>query len=73
MVFLRRMVTLILCLYLSIYNGQLALFESSAQSPVQILPYQVSNYPKIDQQALKKGITVESATHLKQLLEDFLA
>ena len=73
MMFLRRLAAVVLCLYLGIFNGQLALYEAGTEQPTQILPYKVSTYPKIDQTALKYGIPIKSAEHLKQLLEDFLA
>lgn len=64
---------LVLTLYLGIHNGQLALFDESTAVPLQVLPYRAAVYPKIDQAALYKGIPIESPSHFKQLLEDFLA
>ena len=64
---------LALSLYLGIHNGYLALFDSEDALPREVLPYKAEVYPKIDQNALQDGIDILSPTHLKQLLEDFLA
>lgn len=64
---------LVLTLYMGLHNGYLALFDVGATAPVRVFPYRAAVYPKIDQAALAEGIPIASASHLKQLLEDFLS
>lgn len=68
----RRYVPLLLLgLYLGVYHGQVALFDTEKPQPVEIFPYRAENYPLSDQQALQEGIPVTDRDHLQRLLEDF--
>ena len=71
----KRIMSLLLCAvcYLGIHNGYLALFDSSQQGPVMILPYKEELYPQKDRDALRKGIIYSSPEELTRLLEDFLS
>lgn len=64
---------LLLCAYLGLHNGYLALFETGTDMPVQVFPYRAALYPKIDQAALEEGIPICSPAQLKARLEDFLS
>lgn len=64
---------LILGLYLSIYNGRLALWDTRYPEPVEVFPYQAGNYPKLDQQALQDGIPITNRKQLEKLLEDLMS
>ncbi len=64
---------LALLLYMGLQDGYLALWRTGSAQPVEVFPYRAALYPKIDQSALRAGIPVASAEHLKQLLEDFLS
>ena len=61
----------LLGLYLGVYHGQVALFDSASSKPLQIYPYRVEIYPQEDQQSLKKGIPIHGRDPLQRLLEDF--
>ena len=66
-------IPLLIGLYLGLYNGQVALWDTGSQTPVEVFPYNCSVYPKIDQQQLQEGIPIHSRNELKSLLEDFLS
>ena len=61
----------LLGLYLGLYHGQVALWETNNPQPVKIFPYRAESYPRIDQQTLEKGIPIVDENHLSNLLEDF--
>ena len=62
---------LLLCGYLGIHNGYVALFEDSRA--VKIYPYKAENYSPVDQAALKKGIPYGTALEKQRILEDYLS
>ena len=64
---------LALSLYLSVHNGNLALFREGHTVPVQVYPRSVEAYPKKDQLALSVGIPITSKQQLAQLLEAYLS
>ena len=64
---------LLLCGYLGVYQGNLALFPSGQAQPTQVFPRAVSYYPEADQQALKAGIPYRTQAELTRLLEDYLS
>jgi hypothetical protein len=70
---LRKIVLFLLCLtlYLGHYDGYLALWKNGSSQPEKVFPYQISLYPKFDQELLQKGIPIESKTELSQYLEDY--
>ena len=63
----------LLGLYLGMHNGNLALWRDGNTEPEKVFPIKVALYPKIDQDALEKGIPIEDTEGLKKLLEDFLS
>ncbi len=63
----------ILCCYLGLHNGYLALWDSSESQPVQVFPYRAELYPDADQEALRHGIPVTSPKMLSRLLEDYFS
>ncbi|MBQ6839745.1 MAG: hypothetical protein IJO45_03525 [Oscillospiraceae bacterium] len=64
---------MLLSLYLGTHNGYLALWDTGIEKPVKVFPYSSAVYPKIDQQALKSGIPINSPADMKDLLQDFLS
>ena len=67
----RRIPLVLLGLYLGVYHGQVALFDSEKPQPLEVYPYRTESYPQFDQQALQKGIPITDRDHLQRLLEDF--
>lgn len=61
----------ILCCYLGLYNGYLAIFNEHDPTPVQVFPYRAENYPAADLDALCHGIPITSREVLTRLLEDY--
>ena len=68
-----RIALLVLGLYLGLHNGYLALWRTGNTKPEQVFPFKVALYPKIDQEALEKGIPIQDKEGLRKLLEDFLS
>ena len=58
---------------LGVYEGKIALWKDNQEKPMKVLPYQVSMLPKADQQALHKGIHIDSLSQLYKMLEDYLS
>ena len=65
--------TLIFGFLLGISDGYVALWKTGNPKPVEIFPYQAQFLPVADQQALEKGIFIDSADELNRLLEDYLS
>ncbi len=61
---------LLLGFLLGIHEGKIALWKDNDPTPMRVFPYEVSQLPQADQQALKKGIHVDSLGQLKKMLED---
>ena len=58
---------------LGISDGYVTLWKTGNPKPVEIFPYQAQFLPVADQQALEKGIFIDSADELNRLLEDYLS
>ena len=58
---------------LGVQNGLVALWEDGKDDPIRVFPYQVSNLPAKDQEALEQGIHLNSKLQLLQLIEDYLS
>ena len=58
---------------LGIHEGKIALWKDNDPEPMRVFPYRAELLPDEDQKALKKGIKVENARQLQQLLEDYLS
>lgn len=54
-----------------VWEGKLALFESSAEFPVKLYDVAITSLPPEEQQRLRTGITVRSDGELEMLLEDY--
>ena len=67
----RFLPALLLCTYLGVHNGRLALFDGNR--PLEVFPYSVGSYSAADQAALKKGIAYRTQEELQRLLEDYLS
>ena len=58
---------------LGVQNGLVALWKDGNPEPILVFPYQVSNLPPKDQQALENGIHLNSKLELIKLIEDYLS
>ena len=58
---------------LGVQNGLVALWEDGKAEPIRVFPYQVSNLPQKDQQALERGIHLDNKLQLIRLIEDYLS
>jgi hypothetical protein len=67
------LILLIMCCYLGLQNGYLAIFNEKDSDPVQVFPYRVENYPKADADALRHGIPITSREALTRLFEDYFS
>lgn len=65
--------TLVFGFLLGISDGYIALWKDGSADPVRVFPYRAENLPISDQQALEKGIYLESKEELLHLLEDYLS
>ena len=65
--------TLIFGFLLGISDGYVALWKTGNPKPEEIFPYQAKFLPVADQQALEKGIFIDSTDELNRLLEDYLS
>ena len=66
----KTVIFLLLSLYLGLHNGYLALWEAHSALPKTVYPYHFSTYPKLDQDALKAGVQIETDNQLQALLDD---
>lgn len=66
-------VLFMLCCYLGLHGGHLALWDSTQTQPLQVFPYRVEMYAKSDQDALRHGIPITSQEALTRLLEDYFS
>ena len=62
---------LIICMYLGLSDGYLAIYQQGRPEPEQVLPYHVDLYTGHDRSALETGIPFRSADELAKLLEDY--
>ena len=66
-----RLILTVLCCYLGLHNGYLAIFNEHDPDPVQVFPFRAESYPTVDQDALRHGIPITSQEALTRLLEDY--
>ena len=64
---------LIVGFLLGVQNGLVALWEDGKAEPIRVFPYQASNLPLKDQQALEAGIHLDNKLQLIKLIEDYLS
>ena len=69
----KQLAALALTFLLGIQDGYIALWKDGAVEPVEVFPFKAEMLPHADQQALKKGIRIESSSQLAQLMEDYLS
>ncbi len=67
------LLSMLLTLYLGVHNGCLALFDTTAQEPVQVLPYSEALYPEADRLLLRQGLAASSPAQLAKILEDYFS
>ena len=65
--------TLIFGFLLGISDGYIALWKEGNPKPLEVFPYQARSLPAADQQALERGIPIDSIEELNRLLEDYLS
>ena len=64
---------LFLSFILGSYNGNVALWRSGSDKPLQVFPYSIRSFPPSDQLRLQKGIPIQSWEQLQMLLQDYLS
>ncbi len=55
------------------HEGYIALWKDGDPKPVRVFPYSVRSLPQADQEALEKGIRIDSESELIRLVEDYLS
>lgn len=73
MFFRKCFIIVLICFYLGIQDGYLALWKEGNNQPVETFPFRSAMLPDTDQKALAKGIRIEDAEHLARLMEDYLS
>lgn len=63
----------LLSILIGVHNGKIALWRDGDPEPFKVFPYRASMLPDEQEQALKKGIRVESMEELERLLEAYLS
>lgn len=58
---------------LGIKDGYVALWKDNSVIPLEVFPYKAQLLPPEDQQALEKGIRINSQEELMHLLEDYMS
>lgn len=58
---------------LGIQDGYIALWKDGRTDPLRVFPYKAASLPAADQQALEKGIHLDSKEDLIALVEDYLS
>ncbi|MDP4119883.1 MAG: BofC C-terminal domain-containing protein [Bacillota bacterium] len=53
------------------YNGKIAVFEEGQTEPFKVTNVPTNSLPKVDQNALKKGIKVKGQKELIKILQDY--
>ena len=66
-------IVLMFTILLGVHRGKVALWKNEDPEPFKVFPYHVSMLPNEAQQALKKGIRLESMEELNRLLEAYLS
>ncbi len=64
-------ISCLLCLYLGIENGYLAITDSSGHCTS--FPYRMELYTQQDQTLLRNGIPIENQSELSKVLEDYFS
>lgn len=66
-------IALIFGFLLGISDGYIALWKDGTEEPLQVFPYHARLLPLADQQALEKGIPIDTPEELNRLMEDYLS
>lgn len=66
-------IMLIAAFILGTKDGFIALWREGEHDPIKVFPYSITSVPRKDQDALKKGIRIESQSDLIQMIEDYLS
>jgi len=53
------------------FNGKLAIYESTQNSPIEILDVYISSLPERDAQKIKNGISADSLNKIYEIAEDY--
>lgn len=67
------MLALCFSFLLGIKDGKVVLWKEGQSQPVKTYPYPVSMLPKEAQDALKKGVPLESEQQLYDMIKDYLS
>ena len=69
----KRAVIFLLCAYLGLYGGHIALWDTPGGAPQYVFPYSAALLPQQDQQALEAGIYCPTQEEVNRLLQDYLS
>jgi len=69
----RLLLACIICCYLGLHHGKLAIWSTQTPAPLQVFPYSAELFPSQDYDALRRGIPFSTDEELSKLLEDFLS
>lgn len=64
---------LLLGIYLGVHENNIALWQTNQPDPLEVYPYSVSLYTKMDQQYLKQGIPISESADITKHLDDYLS
>ncbi|MEG2429664.1 MAG: BofC C-terminal domain-containing protein [Oscillospiraceae bacterium] len=53
------------------YSGQIAVYKADEKEPLKTYDIFIENLPPVDQEELKKGITIKDDESLRCIIEDF--
>lgn len=65
--------TLLISFFLGLHGDNIALWQTDRADPLEVYPYSISLYTKLDQQELKKGIPIFKTPDLTRYLDDYLS
>lgn len=67
----KKLIVMLLALYLGTYGNQLALWQEGQEDPIRIYPYNAEIYTETDLNKLKNGIQIYGSGSLQTHLDDF--
>lgn len=67
----KKLIVILLALYLGTYGNQLALWQEGQEDPIRIYPYNAEIYTETDLNKLKNGIKIYGSGSLQTHLDDF--
>lgn len=56
---------------ISVYDGRIAVFDTSTNSPIEVFDVYLSSLPQSEQNQIRSGIYTDSSVKLQELIEDY--